>query len=275
MPASPILEKNPTFMAKKHPRDSFSPRLSLKIVTFSPSRLVSKLHSPINTNMGSCRLNTRSSRLNHGNSSLLLQEILCPSFKQAFCHSVVQWCASSLFSLCCWVHESKQLSHQLTWGRQKKWPELPKPTSSAPVSLSCLRAGLLCVVPWLLVVQVKGILSYQQLTWEVLCLLISLPMEKGLFPWRQLWFPWLKLVSGTVNEAVPTSVRQAIAWTAQKDFCKTNACIYTKSLCWSGSAIGSAFNQCVCMLTREHTLSTESHAEMYEAEHGWEVFRSA
>lgn len=47
-----------TFMARKHPSNSFSTRLAL--ITFFPSRLVSKLHSPINTHMGSCRLNTHS-----------------------------------------------------------------------------------------------------------------------------------------------------------------------------------------------------------------------
>lgn len=74
-------------------------KIALKIITFSPSRPVSWLHSPINTRMGSCRLNTHSSRLKHGNSSLfregkLLHEILCPSFWQTH---FVQRCTSSPF----------------------------------------------------------------------------------------------------------------------------------------------------------------------------------
>lgn len=86
-------------MARKHPRNSFSTRWALKIITFSPSRPVSWLHSPINTRMGLCRLNTHSSRLKHGNSSLfregkLLQEILCPSFWQTH---FVTFCSAMYF----------------------------------------------------------------------------------------------------------------------------------------------------------------------------------
>lgn len=94
-------------------------------------------------------------------------------------------------SLCCWIHESEQLSHQLTWGRQKKWSKLPKP-SPDPVSLSHLSTSeqdcsALCPHSFLL--RLKGILSYQQLIKDGLFLLISLPVEKDLFAWRQLWLP--------------------------------------------------------------------------------------
>lgn len=158
--------------------------------------------------------------------------------------------------------------------RQEKWSELPKPylDLSASMSLSCLGAELLCCVPRLLVgsgegdsllpaADIRGPLppyfsSYGER---------SLSMKSTVF---SMYISWLKLVSGTVNKTVPTSARQAIAWTAKKDFCKTNAYICTKSLCWSASAIGSAFKQCVCTLTREQTLFIESHAQMYKAEHG-------
>lgn len=83
-----------------------------------------------------------------------------------------------------------------------------------------------------------------------------------------MYISWLKLVSATVNKVVPTSARQAIAWTTGKDFCKTNGYICIKSLCWADSIIGSAFKQqCMYTFTREQTLFTESHTQMYKAEH--------
>lgn len=277
-------------MAKKHPRDSFSTRLALKIITFSLSRPVSKLHSPINTHMGSRRLNTHASRLNHGNSSLfregkLLQEILCPSFWQKHILSL-DGSAMLFFPL--------SLPYAAGFMKVSKWA-ISWLEGNKKNGLSCLNQHhlILCLCP-----------TYPPLSRIALhCALAPCcsgegdsflpaaekrwPLPPYFPPYRERslsmkatvasrYISWLKLVSGTVNKAVPTSARQAIACTARKDFCKTSAYVCIKSLCWSDSTTGSAFQkQCVYTFTREQTLFTESHTQMYKAEHGWEVFRSA
>lgn len=69
------------------------------------------------------------------------------------------------------------------------------------------------------------------------------------------------------GKVVPASARQAIAWTAGKDFCKTNAQICIKNVYWSDSTIGSALKQQrVYTFTKEQTLLLETHTQMYKAE---------
>lgn len=54
---------------------------------------------------------------------------------------------------------------------------------------------------------------------------------------------WLRLRSGTVNQAV--SCREGLAC------CKTKACIYIKGLCWADPAVGAASReQCECPFPR-------------------------
>lgn len=272
-----------TFMARKHPRDSFSRRLAL--ITFSPSRPISKLHSPINTHMGSCRLNTYSSRLNHSKSekaNYSWKFFVLPSGKDilALGGSGMYFFPLSLPYAAAFMKVSNSAIIRLEGDNENG---LNCPNQHHLILCLCRtyltpgRTALHCALAPCCSGEGDSSPSAADKRWPLAHYFPSseersLSMKATV---ASMYVSWLKLVSGTVNEVVPASARQAIAWTARKDFCKTNVISALRACVGQIRLLVLPSNDNVSIHSPGNGLSVESHTQTCKAEHGWEMFWSA
>lgn len=119
-----------------------------------------------------------------------------------------------------------------------------------PLSPLSTLSRMLCIVPWLPVVQ--GMFSHQQLIKDPLPPPFPSHVERSLSLKAvvvSMSISWLRLGSGTVNQAVPTA---ALPSREGLSCCKTKACICTKGLSWPDPAVGAASReQCECPFPRD------------------------